>query len=620
MLQIDFLTYALFKKVSSMRLTAISGLFCSVALVASLAFTASPQLAHAKSNEAEKPAKEVTFNPKSVGTFAGAFLAARTADIDRDYATAIPLYRKALEFDPANTDIRQRLMIANLLNGEFEDGVKLAEGLKADPVVERVTTIVRALSAIKAKKYKQAREALIYKGDNDLDKMVNTFLTAWADFGAGEKTKALTDIEKMQGPAWISIFQKYNAGNLALLSGKTDIARKHFLAAVTDREGGATASDTYMRAIFALATLEANAGNKQKALDVIAKGDEFAPNYAPLKALSEQINKGGKLPQQVNNAAEGAASVMFSIAAALNREGAEEIVTLYLQTSRALDPKSADVLIMLGGLAESLEKPQLAIEYYRQVPVKSPMHRISQLQLGLTLAQTDKSTESRKHLKALLDADPSDIRSYLAYGSVLSDAKEYREMAKVYDKAIEVIGEVPKRNDWTVFFQRAIAYERLKEWDKAEPNFKKALALNPDQPQVLNYLGYSWVDRNQNLEEAMKMIERAVELRPNDGYIVDSLGWAHYRLGEFDKAVSELERAVELRAGDPTINDHLGDAYWRVGRKIEAVYQWNRALIGESDDVDKGVVQQKIENGLPELTQDGKPPMAAEGKQDEKKL
>src|SRR5690606_17713965 len=132
------------------------------------------------------------------------------------------------------------------------------------------------------------------------------------------------------------------------------------------------------------------------------------------------IKKGGKSSQQVNNAAEGAAGVMFSIAAALNREGAEEIVTLYLQASRALDPKSADTLIMLGGISESTEKQAQAIDYYRQVSPKSPMHRISQLQLGLALAQTDKNKEARKHLKELLDADPSDLRSYLAYGSVLS--------------------------------------------------------------------------------------------------------------------------------------------------------------------------------------------------------
>src|SRR5690606_7405591 len=172
--------------------------------------------------------------------------------------------------------------------------------------------------------------------------------------------------------------------------------------------------------------------------------------------------------------------------------------------------------------------------YYQQVPDDSPMQRISELQLGLALAGTDKVDEAREHLKELIASDPSDLRSYLAYGSVLSNAKDYAAMAANYDKAVEVIGPVAKAGDWTIYFQRGIAYERLKEWDQAEPNFKKALELNPDQPQVLNYLGYSWGDKNINLDKAMDMIRRAVELRPNDGYIVDSLGWAHYRLGQID--------------------------------------------------------------------------------------
>jgi tetratricopeptide (TPR) repeat protein len=359
-----------------------------------------------------------------------------------------------------------------------------------------------------------------------------------------------------------------------------------------------------MRAVMALARLEAKAGNKQKALDAISVGDDFANNYAPLKALRESIEKGEKPEQQVTTATEGASAVLFSIAGALNREGAEEIVTLYLQIAHELDSKSADTLILLGGLAENLKQPERAIEFYSKVPATSPMHRISELQLGLTLAQTGKVDEAREHLKSLLASDPKDIRSYLAYGSVLSDAKDYKAMADNYDKAVEILGPVAKRGDWAVYFQRGIAYERLKEWDQAEPNFKKALELNPEQPQVLNYLGYSWVDKNLNLDDAMDMIRRAVELRPNDGYIVDSLGWAHYRLGQFDEAVVELERAIELRAGDPTINDHLGDVYWRVGRKVEAVYQWNRALIGDSDDVDKAKVKEKIANGLPPLEKD----------------
>jgi len=239
-----------------------------------------------------------------------------------------------------------------------------------------------------------------------------------------------------------------------------------------------------------------------------------------------------------------------------------------------------------------------AIEFYQKVPADSPMRRISELQLGLALAQGGKVDEARKHLQQLIASDPKDIRSYLAYGSVLSDAKDYPAMADNYDKAVEAIGSLPGRADWTVFFQRGIAYERLKKWDQAEPNFRKALELNPDQPQVLNYLGYSWIDMNKNLDEGLTMIKKAVDLRPDDGYIIDSLGWAYYRLNRFDDAVGELEKAAEIKAGDATINDHLGDAYWHVGRKLEAVYQWNRALNSQPEEAEIPKIKDKIANGL----------------------
>jgi tetratricopeptide (TPR) repeat protein len=247
-----------------------------------------------------------------------------------------------------------------------------------------------------------------------------------------------------------------------------------------------------------------------------------------------------------------------------------------------------------------------AIALYQQVPDNSPMSRISELQLGLALAEGGKVEEARKHLQALITSDPKDVRSYLAYGSVLSDAKDYAAMAVNYDKAIEVVGPLPGKNMWTVFFQRGIAYERLKQWDKAEPSFRKALELNPNQPQVLNYLGYSWIDMNKNLDEGLEMIKKAVDLRPDDGYIIDSLGWAYFRLGKFDDATEELERATQIKAGDATINDHLGDAYWRVGRKLEAVYQWNRALSSEPLEADIPKIKDKIANGLPALSDDAK--------------
>ncbi|WP_025661921.1 tetratricopeptide repeat protein [Rhizobium sp. IBUN] len=589
----------------------------AIRLLSSAAMAAVISLAALGGVNAEETAKKddaatVIFDPDSVTSFSGAFLAARTADVDHDYETAIELYKKALQIEPGNPEIRQRLMISLLLNGDIQDGVKYANDLKGDPTVERITTIVRSMDAIRRGEYKTAESLLKYTGPNDLDRMMNDLLAAWARVGAGRGKEALTTIQKMKGPDWVGIFKSYNAGAIAIVNGDIRAARQNLNDAVLDKDGGATAPDTFMRAVIALARLEASQGNKQKALDAISVGDNLLPNYAPLKALRQSIEKGEKQEQQIQTAKQGAAGVLFSIGGALNRDGAEDIVSLYLQTAKTLDPDSADTLVMLGGIAEKQEQMDRAIALYQQVPENSPMRRISELQLGLALAQGGKVEEARKHLQNLIASDPNDVRSYLAYGSVLSDVKDYAAMAENYDKAVEVIGPLPGKGAWTVFFQRGIAYERLKKWDQAEPNFRKALELNPDQPQVLNYLGYSWIDMNRNLDEGLAMIKKAVDLRPDDGYIIDSLGWAYFRLNRFAEAVEELEKAAQIKAGDATINDHLGDAYWRVGRKLEAVYQWNRALGSDPEASEIPKIKDKIANGLPQDTDNSK---AADKKQ-----
>ncbi|CAK7254901.1 tetratricopeptide repeat protein [Shinella yambaruensis] len=601
-----------------MRHSLLLRLLSGVAIAASIALAgtlAGPLAAYAEEKPAAAAAEERPFDPLSVNTFSGAFLAARTADFDKEYETAVALYKIALQFDPTNKDVKQRLMVTQLMNGDFEEGVKLADALRNDPAVERITAVVRGMEAIRKREYKSAEKILVYRGPNDLDRMMNDLLLAWAKFGDGKSKEALKLIGGMEGPDWLAIFKNYHAGALAAAAGDKATARARLNDAILDRNGASAAPDTFIRAVMALARLEAHEGNKQKALDAISVGDNFITSYAPLKALRQSIEAGEKQEQQVRNAAQGAAAVLFSIGGALNRDGAEDIVSLYLQAARALDPDSDDMLVLLGGLAENQKKPERAIEYYRAVPEKSPMRRISELQLGLNLADTGKVPEAKKHLQELIEADPADLRSYLALGSVLSDAKDYKEMASLYDRAVAAIGPVPTRNHWSIFFQRAIAYERLKEWEKAEPNFRKALELNPEQPQVLNYLGYSWVDMNMNLDEGLDMIRRAVSIKPDDGYIVDSLGWAYYRLNRFSDAVAELERAAELKAGDPTINDHLGDAYWRVGRKLEATFQWNRALGLKPEEAEIPKIKLKIENGLPELEKTE--PASAEAK-DEK--
>ena len=398
---------------------------------------------------------------------------------------------------------------------------------------------------------------------------------------------------------------------MAQAMGNKVEARKHFTDLIAEPQSGGPAPDTYIRAVMALAGMEARDGNTRAALDALAAGGDFSPGYAPLSALWQLIMEGGKPKAGVKTAQQGAASALFTLGSALNREGAEETVAVYLQLARALDPENAETLVTLGGLKERLGKTDDAIVIYKAVPESSPMRRVSELQLGLALADQGKNNEAKDHLKALIASDPRDIRSYLALGSVLSQDKDYIEMALTYETAISVAGPAPTRNDWNLFFQAGIANERLKQWPKAEAHFKRALELFPDQPDVMNYLGYSWIDMNMNLEDGMDLIRSAVDLKPNDGYIVDSLGWAHFRLGQYDDAVRELERAVELKPADPTINDHLGDAYWRVGRKLEATFQWERALANEPDADLKPKLELKLSQGM--TADDLAAPAAANG-------
>jgi Flp pilus assembly protein TadD len=221
--------------------------------------------------------------------------------------------------------------------------------------------------------------------------------------------------------------------------------------------------------------------------------------------------------------------------------------------------------------------------------------------MAINLDSLDKTDEAKKELQKLIAERPSDTEAIISLGNVLRGRKQYGECADVYSKAIAAIPQ-PAKVNWIVFYFRGICLERAKQWDKAEADLKKALELYPDQPHVLNYLGYSWIDQGRNLDEGMRMIRRAVEQRPDDGYIVDSLGWAYYRIGNYVEAVKHLERAVELRPEDPTINDHLGDAYWRVGRNLEAQFQWQHARDLKPDPEDLPKIEQKLKAGLPEET------------------
>jgi len=539
-------------------------------------------------------------DPVKISSLSGAYLAARVAEADSDLDGAITYYKRALAFDTENRDIQQSLLLALIAQGRFDESLPYAEKLKTVPDVERFSRLALAVDAIRKKDYKASENLLKLTVESDLDRLITSVMTAWSKAGAGDAKDALSYLEKLQGPDWYALFTEYHRALIADAAGKSQEADKIYQSVIDNVAGGGAAPETWLRAAEAYASSLAHRGEKEKALAVLDKADEFASGRLSLIALRDKVEKGEPVAQLIVTPADGSSEILIDLATALNRGGGEPFVRLYLQYALALKHDSDVALLQLAAVAEQQENAQEAIDLYRRVPADSPMKRAADLQLGLNLADLKKSDEAIAHLKKLLDEAPDDMRAYLALGGVYSSTQNYRAAADVYDKAVERLKN-PEKSDWNIFYQRGIAYERLKEWPKAEPNFREALKLMPDQPQVLNYLGYSWVDMNTNLDEGLAMIRRAVDLRPSDGYIVDSLGWAYYRLGRFDEAVTELERAVSLKPDDPVLNDHLGDAYWRVGRKLEATFQWSHARDMKPEPDILASVLKKLSDGLPPL-------------------
>ena len=333
---------------------------------------------------------------------------------------------------------------------------------------------------------------------------------------------------------------------------------------------------------------------------------QLVPQHPLILDDLAMIQKGQKIPLLVGSPQEGAAEVLYGLGSYLSRRGGEDLGLLYLRLALYLQPTHAMALITLGDMYTAAKKPDLAIELYEKVPGHSPLRENADVQRALDLDAIDKTDEAKALLQKQIASSPHNVDAIMAYGNILRARKDYAGCAEAYSKAVNEVQE-PSRSNWVLFYFRGICNERSKHWDKAEDDLKKALTLYPDQPQVLNYLGYSWVDQGKNVDAGMEMINKAVNQKPNDGYFVDSLGWGYYKLGKMDQAVKTMERAVELKPEDPTINDHLGDVYWKVGREREAKFQWMQARDLKPEPEELQSLDKKIANGLP-----GEPSNAAQ--------
>jgi Flp pilus assembly protein TadD len=525
-------------------------------------------------------------------TATGSYLAGRQALADLRTQEAATYFRTAAEEDWDNPVVVERSFIAYAANGDIKDAARVARHLLELSAPNDLASLIIGTEAVKQERYGDAIDYLEEMGGDTFAGITGGILRAWALIGEGRTDEANEVLDEI-GQGGLEDFLVFHRAVMADVAG--DSARAMDLAKK------AWETDPYVaRIVEAYARILGNAGRFEEAEEVIAQFDARGLNHPLVAAVKSRIDQKQRPGVFAADIQAGAAEMFHSVGVALAREGSPEISAVFLRLGMYLDTNADVIDLVYGQLLDGAGQHQAANAVYDAIPPNSPMKPMAIVRAAENLDALGDRDEALRRLGNIVQTNPNDLDALSVLGDMQRSAQLYSEAAETYTKAIEVAGgDAP--GDWRYYYVRGISYERNKEWPKAEVDFKRALELNPDQPQVLNYLGYSWVDQGINLLPALEMIEKAVAAAPNDGYIIDSLGWAFYRLGRFEEAVEQLELAVRLRSTDPEINDHLGDAYWRTGRELEARFQWNIAAAVDEEGNVKERVAEKLANGLPPL-------------------
>ena len=531
-------------------------------------------------------------NPEDSGTLLGNYLSGRLARGDHDTIAAADFYSKALAEDPANEIILEQTFLLEAASAHWDRAIDLAKELiKVEPA-HRIARFLLGCEAFKQGNYKEADEHFAAARQGPIADLTSTLARAWVQEADGKPDEAFATLDSLSDADWAQFYQRYHRALIADIAGKHDVARQAYAQAFKKNPSTLRVADAYARHAV-------NNNNRKLAKQTLKTHIAKSSGHPLSEALLAQIEEGETPPLLVATPNDGLAEVFYGIGDALAGEGGLDMGIIFLQFSLYLKPDAPLAYAALAEAYEGAKKYDLEMQALDQIKSDSPLWPNAQIQKAFALNSMERVDEAKALLENLAAKDPKDVSPLDALGNILRAHERYGEARDYYTRALALIPK-PTKDNWTLFYSRGVCNERLKDWPAAEADFKEALALSPEESLVLNYLGYSWVDQGQNLKTAMDYIRKAVKLKPDDGYYVDSLGWAYFRLGSLSAAVENLERAVELKPDDPIINDHLGDAYWRVGRTLEAKYQWAQALTLKPEDDQAITLKAKIADGLPD--------------------
>jgi Flp pilus assembly protein TadD len=543
---------------------------------------------------------------------AGPYLAARQASFETDFRAAARYFERAHAYDRGNPGLMEAIVAAQMSLGDFERAATFAEDLLVTGRTSQVAQMARLVDTAAGEDYDLVLAQL--EGGGSVGPLVDGLVRGWAQLGAGDMTAALDAFDELGAEPGLQGFAGYHKA--LALSSVGD-----FESAAALLEGTSGSGQLTRRGIMAHAQILSQLDRNADGLRLIDQ--MFSTRLDPgLDVMRAALEAGETVPfDTIGGPRDGMAEVFHTIARILRDEAAPDYTLLYARAAEYLRPDHVDAILASARMLEQLDQHSLAAEAYARVPEDHPTYHAAAMGRAETLRAAGDLEGALFALRLLTETHGELPIVHTTLADMLRQEKRFEEALENYDRAIEIYGD-PAPGQWFVYFARGISHERLGDWPAAEADFRQALELNPGQPQVLNYLGYSLVEKKMKLDEALEMIEEAVAARPDSGYIVDSLGWVLFRLGRYEEAVPHMERAAELMPIDPVVNDHLGDVYWAVGRKLEAQFQWNRALSfidhDEQGEADPDRIRRKLEVGLDQvLAEEGLPPLAMAANDDE---
>ncbi len=511
----------------------------------------------------------------------GNYLAGRHAQLKQQTGPAAQYYFQALQADPDNLELLQSAFALMAAEGRLTEAAALAERLLAYEPEGGLPAVLLAQRDMKQGRFEAAEKRMAALPRRGINSFLVPLVTAWARAGQGRTDAALEALAPMKDSGVLAPLYHFHAALIADLADRKDLAAENYRNTMAG-QGGMT-----LRTVEAAGSFFTRAGQPEVAQRVYA-------TYLAQHPDSTLLTK-PPATRPVPDAKAGLAEAFFGTATSIQQGSAAEVALIFGHLALDLQPKFPLAQLMMADTLQQMNRLEDANAMFGAIDPENPVAYAARLRMANNqddLGDTDGSVAT---LRELSQRWPDRADAPVVLGDVLRKAKRFGDAADAYGEALQRVGKVEQRH-WSILYSRGISFERAQMWDKAEADLLKALELAPDQPYVLNYLGYSWVEKGINLDKARRMIERAVELRPNDGYIVDSLGWVLFRLGDVEKAVKQMERAVELRPEDPTINDHLGDVLWAVGRHDEARFQWQRALTLQPEPEDIPAIEAKIKN------------------------